>query len=261
MDNLKVSFLVLDYKKPEEAYNCLKSIRDNVSFNYQIIYQDNGSNDKYPLDFYNSGLCDVLISRKKGKGGGFGQTDLFRYCDTEYAFFVQSDQFLRAKLDDSHLAYLVSLIENGYHCVDLNGDQSNRGVWTDRAHFINVNFFNSLGPFPNGGPGMDHLPWNEKHLQDKFEHNKYQIAHIKPAIFADNGVFTIRQGPDGSILKMRTDTKQLWWIKNPTQKYIFPELYDDEWELSFSGKWIGGTTPRKYIENNSVFNCWGDRNA
>jgi hypothetical protein len=257
----KASFLVLDYKKKEECTLCIQSIKKLVQFPYEIVLLDNGGNEDYVFDLYRNGLVDTLISKRNGMGGGFGQSDLFRWCDTEYAFFIQSDQFLNFELTEEHLAYFIALLNNGYNCIDLNGDQSNRGVWTDRAHFMKTDFFNSLGPFPNGGPGpFHHLPWNERYLQDKFQESNYSIAHIKPAVFKDNGVFTVRE-ISGGLLKMRTDTKQVWWLKNPVEKYIFPEMYDDEWEKSINGTWVDGTTPRKYIENNSVFNCWGDRNV
>lgn len=190
-------------------------------------------------------------------GGGFGQSDLFRYCDTQYAVFVQSDQYLRYELTSDHLDQFIRLLQKGYHCVDLNGDQSNREVWTDRAHFIDVPFFNSLGPFPNGGPGLfHHLPWNEKYLQDTFQNKNYKIAHLKPAIFADNGVFTVRENADGSVLRMRTDTKQLHWEVLPKVPYVFPDLTAEEWADSIAGKFVNGTVPINYKAHS--FNCWGN---
>lgn len=256
----KISFLVLDYKKPIEARKCLESIRANAKFPHQIIYFDNGSNEDYPYFFKKSGLCDILISRAQNNGGGFAQTDLFRFCDTKYAFFVQCDQILLYPLEQTHINTFISKIENeDYKYVDLNGSQAGIGNWTDRAHFIDVEFFNSLAPFPNGGPGpFDHLQYNENHLQNAFKKNNYKILKISPVLFADNGVFTIREVA-GGLVKMRTDTKEVKWVKTPTSKYVFPRMTDEEWNLAISGNWPDKKIPEYYLNEKSSFNCWGDR--
>ncbi len=257
---IKASFLVLDYKKPKETEMCLRSIRENAKFSHQIIYQDNGSNEDYPFELYKKGLIDILISVKNGMGGGYGQTDLFRFCDTKYAFFVQSDQVLRHGLDDYHIDMFIEfLTKNNMDCIDLNGDQSNRGVWTDRAHFIDVDFFNSLAPFPNGGPGkFHHNRWNENYLQEVFEKRGNKFAHLRPAVFQDIGIWTVRELPCGAVMKMRTDTKEMHWISTPKSPYDFPELTESEWNTSISGNWVNGTIPENYKKHS--FNCWGNVN-
>lgn len=251
------TFLVLDYRKPKETELCLKSIRQNAQFDHEIIYLDNGSNDEYPFDLYQDGLCDIFISKKRGMGGGYGQTDLFRFCDTKYAFFVQSDQFLNYPLTEQNIQNFIEILKSGFDCVDLNGDQSQKGIWTDRAHFIDVDFFNSLAPFSNGGPGeFHHLRWNENYLQEVFEKRGNKIAHIKPTIFIDNGVWTVRALPCGGQVSMRTDTKQVNWEKLPKEPYIFPDHTDKEWAEAIAGKWINGTIPENYKKHS--FNCWGN---
>ena len=57
---------------------------------------------------------------------------------------------------------------------------------------------------------------------------------------------------------MRTDTKALWWEEPPTEKYVFPEHTDSEWELAIAGKWVGGTIPETYLRRGESFNCWGE---
>lgn len=257
MNNI-VSFLVLDYKKEEETRLCLESIRHHAKIPHKIIYLDNGSNDGYVWKFFQEGLCDIIISKKRGYGGGVGQTDLFRFCDTKYAYFVQSDQILLYDITEDIQTKFIGYLEDGNaKCVDLNGDQSNRGVWTDRAHFINVDFFNSLVPFPNGGPGeLHHLRWNENYLQEVFEKNNYLIMHGKPALFADNGIWTVRELPDGSIVKMKTDTKEVHWIVPPKERYVFPELTDAELAQSIAGLWINGTVPEIYLKRGDSFKHW-----
>ena len=256
----KISFLVLDYKKAKETKLCLESIRQNARFSHQIILMDNGSGEDYSNDFYEQGLCDILISRKTNHGGGYGQTDLFKICDTKYAFFVQCDQYLAYPIEEQFLKQVIAKLEyENFKCADFNGDQSNKGEWTDRAHLIDVEFFNSLAPFPGGGPGpFNHLRHNENYLQQVFKDNDYKILHITPRIFADNGVFTIREVA-GGIVKMRTDTKEMVWLKKPTEKYSFPHLTDEEWELSIAGNWPDKKIPQIHIEKKESFNCWGNQ--
>lgn len=226
------TFLVLDYCKEEETLTCLRSIREHAKFPHKIVLLDNGSSEIYPWQFYRNGLCDILISKNKNDGGGFGQTDLFRYCDTPYAYFIQQDQILIKDITEEINNKFIELLENGYHQVDLAGDQSGRDVWSDRAHVIKTDFFNSLAPFGNGGPGpAHHLLWNEKYLQDVFEKNNYRIARV-PLFFRDNGKLSIRTNPDGSEWEIRPDTKQVRLISGPVkEKYVFPEFSGSEWDF------------------------------
>ncbi len=252
-----VSFLVLSYRKPLETRLCLESIRDHTKIPYQIILLDNGSRTDDAWDLWQDGLCDVFIIKKIGRGGGVGQTDLFRYCDTQYAYFVQSDQILKHDITPDIQARFIEALNSGARCIDLNGDQSASGRWTDRAHFIDVQWFNSLAPFPNGGPGPLHeLRWNENYLQEVFDQLGNPILHVRPTFFADNGVTTVRELPCGGIVRMRTDTKAVWWMTPPLQPYVFPEHTPDEWRAAIAGEWVGGTVPSLYLERGQSFNHW-----
>lgn len=254
MERIKASFLVLDYKKDEETRICLHSIRKHAKIPHKIVYLDNGSNQDYPFQIYKDGLCDVLICKKKGQGGGFGQTDLIRYCDTEYFFFVQNDQILINDITQTKLDNFMGMVDNIFQCLDLNGDQSGgKGIWTDRAHFMKTSLFNSLGPFPNGGPGNDGPEWNEGYLQKVFQEKHYAIGHVHPLFFQDNGKWSVREAGDG-IFKHRTDTKQLYVVKQPTTKTEpYPDLTDEEWETVLNGKWLNGDIPFKWKPHSFTF--------
>lgn len=257
-DTPQLSVLVLDYRKPHETRLCLQSLRYHLKVPAKIVYLDNGGNEAYPWSLYQEGLCDVLISKRRGQGGGFGQTDLFRWCDTRYALFVQSDQTLIHDITPDLFDKLTAYLNGGFKCVDLNGDQSHRGVWTDRAHLIETAFFNSLAPFPNGGPGLDHVRWNENYLQERFEELGNPIAHVRPALFRDNGHYTVRELPCGGVVRMRTDTKSVRWLVTPKRPYQFPEMSDEEWRLSITDQWPAGKIPQAYLDKTQSFNCWGD---
>jgi hypothetical protein len=257
MNNILSSFLVLDYCKYKETLECLESIKQHALFPHKTVHLDNGSNVAYPSTFLNEGLCDVLISKRTGDGGGFGQTDLFRWCDTPYAYFVQNDQKLIRDITEDTNNKFIELLNNGYKCVDLNGDQSGRKVWTDRAHFIETKFFNSLAPFPNGGPGPNHhLRWNENYLQEVFSCNNFQIAHIGPLFFQDCGKLSIRKNPDGSIWEIRPDTKGVRLVNGPVREsYVFPEFTEQEWKKILDAQaWADWDIPENLKKHS--FHVW-----
>lgn len=252
----QLSVLCLDFAKPAETRLCLDSIRRHIKVPHKVVYLDNGSNADYPWGLYREGLCDVLISKRVGRGGGFGQSDLFRWCDTPYALFVQNDQELLYDIDERTFSTLIAPLSQGYHCVDLNGDQSGRGVWTDRAHLIETRFFNSLAPFPNGGPGNDAAKWNEAYLQRVFAEKGYRIAHFRPALFQDCGKWSVREAGDG-LFKHRTDKKTLYVIKRPSfMTEVYPPLNSQEWAEVLNGTWINGTIPEAWKQHS--FQCWPD---
>lgn len=252
----KVSYLILDFNRPEEGKLLLDSLKKFAKHDKEIVYLTNGGKSDYAYDFLKNGLIDTLIVKKNGDGGGFGQTDLFKYCKTKYAFFIQVDHILINEITEYHIDQFVELLNGGFKCVDLNGDQSGKDMWTDRAHFIDVDFFNSLGPFPNFGPGLENGKWNEQHLQEKFRENNYKIAHISPLFFADNGKISIREAGDG-IYKHYTDTKQLWILKKPTFKTeIYPPFDDFEWSKVLSGEWIDGKIPSRWKKDSFIVPHW-----
>lgn len=255
----KISYLVLDYNRPEEGEKLLLSLQKFANHDKEIVYLCNGGESDYAYEFYKQKLINTLIIKDLGFGGGWGQTDLWRCCKTEYAFFIQVDQELVLPIDEDIISKFIDLL-NDYKCIDLNGDQSRRNVWTDRAHFMNSDFFNSLGPFPNFGPGLDNGKWNEQYLQEKFIENNYKIAHITPVFFRDNGKFSVREAGDG-VFKHRCDTKQLWVIKQPTYKTeVYPPLNDLEWQTVLNGNWsVWGKDKEGRVPNawkDKVFRAW-----
>lgn len=274
----QVSFLVLDFRKEPETRACLESIRRHAKLPHKTVLLDNGgsaalaiaeimadasdhslklSDPSYPWQLYQEGLCDTLISKRAGRGGGHGQTDLFRWCDTPYAIFVQNDQELVADIDEAAFAQMVSLLNTGlYQCIDLNGDQSGRGVWTDRAHLVRTDFFNGLGPFPNGGPGHDAAPWNEAYLQRVFAERGYRIFHAPQRAFIDCGRTSVREAGDG-LYQHECDTKCLTVLKQPTHKTeVYPPFSDEEWSRVLAGQWRDGDIPEQWKPHSFTIPHW-----
>lgn len=248
---------VLAFHKERETRLCLESLRANLRVPHKTVLLDNGSASDWAWQCFKEGLCDTLITKRESLGGGVGQTDLFRWSDTPYTLFVQSDQVLAEPIEDASFQWMLSKLANGFKCVDLNGDQSRRGAWTDRAHLINTDFFNSLHPFPNGGPGNDAAPWNEAYLQEVFRRPENQIFHpAAPLFFQDIGKWSVRKAGDG-ILKHRCDTKQMYVIKQPTYRTeVYPPLNDAEWQIMLSGKWVDGTIPEEWKRHSFEVPQW-----
>lgn len=244
---VRISYLILDFCKEKEGRNLLESIRKFALHDKEVVYMCNGGTYNYAYQFLKEGLIDTLIIKTKSEGGGYGQTDLIRYCKTEFFFFIQVDNILLREINQEHINYFINLLNNGYQCIDLNGDQSGRGIWTDRPHFMNTELFNKLGPYPNFGPGLDNGIWNEQHLQEKFRFYNYKIAHVSPLFFGDCGKWSIRSAGDG-LYKHRCDTKQMYILKKPTYiTEVYPPFDKElEWPKVIKGEWIDGDIPLKW---------------
>lgn len=251
---MKVSYLILDFYRKEEGEILLKSLQKYTTHDKEIVYMINGGDYDYAYEFYRQGLIDTLIIKRNGDGGGFGQTDLWRYCKTKYAFFLQVDHELVCGISNDVIKYLINTLETyKFQCVDLSGNQG-RGGWSDRAHFMSTEFFNSLGPFPNFGPGLDDGKWNEQHLQEVFRDHGYKIASIFPTFFKDLGKWSVRQAGDG-LYKHRCDNKKMWILKQPTYKTeVYPPFDDEEWDRVLKGQWQDGDIPQQWKQHS--FKCW-----
>lgn len=248
----RISFLILDYNKPEESKLCLDSIRNNVSgVDYEIVYLSNGGDQDYVFDFYKAGLIDKLILNKVNNGCGNGTHELFAACSTEYAFYVQNDQILIAPLDQERVAtYIKFLQENPKTlCIDVAGAQAGLYRYSERAHFINVEKYLNIPRGIKGelgGPG----PFNNKTYVENYVQKfaeRYSLAVIHDdCLFQDNGKWSIRSIGDG-VYKHRCDTKEFYVLKCPTYKTpTYPPFNDEEWDLALNGKWVDGTVPKEW---------------
>jgi len=257
---MKTSYLILDFMRPNESKLCLESIRQYTKFPYQIVYLSNGGEQDYVLDFYKQGLIDKLILNKENNGLGFGTTDLFRFCDTQYSISIQSDQYLRRTFANDEPEFIISYInqptKNGFvKSISLAGDTC-QGKYSERAHIINTSFYNSIPNKPNGGAGPYHnKPWNEGYIQEYYKLNNYRHMIYEMPLFVDNGCYATRQNPDGSIWTHRTDTKQCRLIKGPVkEKYVYPQFTDEEWnEVLSTQSWHDWRVPINEEKHSFVY--------
>jgi hypothetical protein len=257
----KVSILVLDYSKPAESKLLLNSIKQGCQFDYELIYLSNGGEQSYVFDYYKEGLIDKLILNKKNNGCGNGTVQLFDACETDYAFYIQNDQILNTYITQKHIEDFIGILNNRYYnyrCIDLAGAQAGKNKYSERAHFIDVNFYKSIykgekGQFAGPGP-YNHKKYVEQHIQEYFEKNRCQVYHTIP-MFIDNGKWSIREIGDG-LYKHRADTKQLYILKKPSYiTEVYPPFDKElEWPKVLAGEWVDGDIPIAWQKHS--FKCW-----
>lgn len=265
----KVSYLVLDFNRQAESHLCLSSLRENTKFECPIIYLSNGGHQDYVWEFYKQGLIDKLILNKENMGLGFGTTDLFKNCNSEWAIYVQNDQFLGREYTEEELNKQIKTIEDSLDIyltgdnqkplitsMSLAGDQC-QGKYSERAHLIKTEFYNRIPNKPNGGAGpYHHIEWNEGYIQKHYEQNNLQHFIWPDVLFGDNGCWSMRTNPDGSIWRHRTDTKQAYLVQGPVkEKYVYPKFTDNEWaDVLATQKWPDGQIPEN--EKKDSFKVW-----
>jgi hypothetical protein len=250
-----ISFLLLDHNRPEESRLCLESIKKHCSeIKYKIYFLANGNDENYAQKFFEEGLIDHLIQNKKNNGCGFGTMQLFQTCDTEYAFYVQVDQFMISDLLPRDIEDFCRALEGGkVGHIDVAGDQGN-GSFSERALFTSVSFYNAISK-EGGGPGpYCHLKWSEESVQDYYRDNEIHFL-TTDLIFQNNGKWSQRENPDGSKWRHRTDSKELWMISPPSIKYDYPKFSDEEWkEVLKTQSWEDGKIPKSELEHS--FKCF-----
>lgn len=252
-----ISFLVLDYNRPDETAICLQSIRQNTKCAHQIILLSNGGEQSYVHSLYQTGWIDRLVLNKKNSGLGFGTTDLFKVCDTKYAIYFQNDQWLGREINAIRVSawtHLIEYPESKVRSIGLAGDQC-QGQYSERAHFIDVDFYNSIPNKPNGGAGpYHHIEWNEGYIQRYYRENGFVHHVLTEPLVGDNGCYALRENPDGSRWKHRTDTKQLWMLRAPKEKFIYPYFTDEEWaQVLSTQKWEDGKIPTNEVKSSFTF--------
>lgn len=242
-----INFIVLDYNRPNESFLALQSIKENAKFKHRVIYLSNGGPQDYVWGFYQQGLIDDLILKNRNSGYGFGTTDLYRYSYSDYSIYVQCDQALGREMSQEEIDHVISLITPESPIIGLAGDQ-NQGAYSDRAHITYTPFYNKMMEnAPNGGPGPYwHLECNEGYVKDYLKEKGLSFIIYPNMFFIDNGCFSMRENPDGSLWRHRTDLKTLDIIKKPTEIYNYPDLTPEEWQTAIDGKWVNGAIPERW---------------
>lgn len=255
-----IDYLILDFNRPIESQKCLESVKELTKFDHNIIYLSNGGKQDYVLDFYQKGLIDTLICRKNNGGLGIGTLDLFRYCESEYAIYLQSDQYLGREFSANDLSYMINALDkkvNGetIKSISLAGNTCN-GEFSERVFLVKTDFWNSIPNKPIGGAGpYHHLPWIEGHIQKYYKENNFTHYIWNYPLFVDNGCYAYRENPDGSHWCHRTDTKQLKLMKGPVkEKFIYPYFTDEEWSRVLNTQsWPDWNIPSNEMKSSFTF--------
>jgi hypothetical protein len=250
-----LSFLILDYNRPNELMMVLDSIKKRVKLNYQIILHANGGEQEYHYNLYIKGLINKLILNKENNGAGFGVVDLFNYCNTDYGFYIEGDQvFLRDFTKEEHDQWKYKIENEGYEFISPIG-MATQGEFSQRAFFTSTLLYRKLSlEMPCGGPG----PYCEKNTNEnfiqKYLKNTNKLLNIKTPLCMDMGCFSRCINPDKSEWLHRTDTKEHWLVKGPVlRKYVYPQFNDIEWEQVLKNqKWDGGI-PEKLKSSSFIY--------
>jgi hypothetical protein len=200
----EVSFLILDYNKPEETKALLGSIFKYTQFdNYQIVLFSNGGQQDYVIDLYEKGYIDKLILSKKNYGCGGGTHAIFDNADAPFALYVQNDQYMCRDFHFEELKQMKeSLREN--ICIDLSGGAGHSDKYSERAHIVDVERFKGNPDKGYGGPGpFDKICWSEEMTQLFFAEGGDTVDHGWPMLFGNNGRYSVREDLDGNVT--RTD--------------------------------------------------------
>lgn len=258
----RLSFLVLDYNRPVELRKTLSSIRERVKISdYQIIVHANGGEQSYHIEYYKQGLIDKLILNKWNNGAGYGCSDLFNYCNTEWAFYLEGDQlFIRDFTDEELAKWKKSFNSPKVKFISPVG-LATGGQFTQRAFFTNVPFYKELAKnMPNGGPGYyKDRDTNEHFVQVYIEQN--DLILVTPATLCiDLGCYSVNENPDGSVWLHRTDTRAVALVRGPVkEKWNYPNFSDQEWENVILGEfWEDFKIPEKDKPHSFIF--WKDSN-
>jgi hypothetical protein len=266
----ELSILVLDFVKPDETRACLESISKHVKFETKVIYLHNGP-APYPFDFYREGRVDTVIQKRFNDGLGVGTRDLVAICSTKYFMMLQNDQIIARDFYQRELDIYTQILDSNaflegkwVKSIGLAGHVAGHNIYSERSHIMETEFYKGMErelPLSPGGAGpYHHQQWREGQIQEYYKQENYLHLVMDNPLVLDRGVWTIRDVGGGRV-KMRTDTKAVWWLIPPTESYIFPEMTEQEWRDSICGNWKDGTIPQTYLDKRQSFNCWGEQKA
>ncbi len=254
-----LSVAILDHRKPSESSRLLASLTEYLRVSAEVVYAHDGPAPTYVKEAFDFGGIDTFIETNAPQGCGIQTRRLFQACMAPYIAYIQVDQYLTRPFTETIFAKCRELLEDPQtFYIDLAGNQghgrpSERALLMKRKRYLEIPGLDDTIGGP--GPYADH-PWTEALLQDYITNNQLRFATLSPTFFADNGVWSVRTQPDGSISRLRTDTKALYWETKPTERFVYPDLTDAEWDASIAGTWVDGTVPERYQPHS--FNHWDD---
>lgn len=265
----QLTVAVLDFRKPNETRLCLESVKQRIKVPHRVVYYHNGPAE-HAYQFYTEGLVDLFLQSRINNGLGVGTRDLLAAVSTPYFIYLQNDQVIARDLTQPELDALIGTLGSFLDdqrtqilSISLAGPVGGSGVYSERCHIMETAFYREMEQchrLPVGGAGpWSHLQWREEAIQRYY--NRQEFTHLtswRPLVY-DRGIWTVRDNPCGGRVRMRTDTKAVWWEVPPKEPYVFPEHSPAEWEIAIAGEWPAGRIPAIYQTRGESFNCWGDQ--
>ncbi len=258
----QVSFLVLDFAKPDASRQCLESIKRHVKFPTKVIYCHNGLAD-YPMDFLREGLIDELIMPRVNGGLGLGTRALFGACFSPYAVYWQNDQIMGRDFTQLEVDALVEVLRDPVvGSVSLAGAPCGHRTYSERAHVISTKWYKRMeqdAALGAGGAGPHHdQPWREGLIQAHYAREGIVHETNWPPLAIDNGRTAERQNPDGSRWSHEPDTKRLTLVSGPVkERFVYPKLSDREWEhVIATQSWQPGQIPENEVKDSFTVPAW-----
>lgn len=264
----RLAIAVLDFAKPIESYQCLRSIKYHVKVPHTVIFCDNGSGEDYPLQFVHEGLIDQLIVNRDSRGLGLGTRDLYALTFAWWTITLQNDQVFARDLTEAEFSAMSGWIggQNARRetvcSISLAGAPCGDGIYSERAHLIQTGDYKRwekdlhLG-YHGAGVYHDGV-WRERQIQDHYA--SHRLTHLiwPQPLVADNGVFAVRDMGEAGLYCHRTDTKRLWCIRQPEVPILnpaYPKLTEEEHTMMVTGDWpVEGRIPE--LELPHSFDCW-----
>lgn len=243
--NKEISFLVVDFNRPNESRLLVESLHKHVKFeNYEVIFYSNGGIQDYVVDFYKKGLITRLILNQKNDGIGMAQPRLIEFCQTDYFINVQCDRYMSRDFTLEELNAMKQAFQTNEKLGVIDFTFNNG--FSENAYMMRTNFACQVPDHKGGGPGPFYFlgAGSETSTHNWIIKNQLEVRSWSNKLFNDSGMYAIQELPCGGMFKKRTDTQQLTILKKPAKKYNdVPGLRisDEEWDKILNGTYINGT--------------------
>ena len=248
-----ISFLILDFNRPEELKALLYSLKHHVKFDdYEVILLSNGGQQDYVFDLYEEGLIDKCILSRVNEGSGFGTLRLTDFCQSEYFINIQCDHQFARDLSSHEVGEMIKTLDHpkvGF--IDFSFITRRQNKFSERAFMMKTDFYNSNPLQEGGGTGPSQnltLKGTEDATGEWITKNNLLGVDWQPRLLFDIGKYAVIETPCGGVLRRRCDSQELEVIKLPKEKMPLWNLLDKEWDDILEGKWERWRIPEKSIE-------------
>lgn len=254
--NKRLSFLVLEYNRPNETLACIYSIKKYCKVaDYEIIVLINGGDisGEYLSRLYEA--CDKIIISKNNEGSSLGTLRLFTQASSEYVFNIQNDNMLAQDFTEEDYSKCKTFLDEKGGAVSFTIEVKKFIMeFSERAFMCKRDFWLSNHYLCAHGTGPIKVK-NGKNSEQAFElwlkFNNQEHFHFDRSIIADTGAYSIIETKSGAIFRKRNDSQQITVINPPPKDSPWDgeenvlNFDKDEWEIVVSGKWKSGWIPKK----------------